>query len=87
MTPRPDGVMVDRGEDIGQPVGNKQVNRRDIGVKRGEENPEARSVEEPVGCRPAHSLTHQGAISSEQAKSVGEVLHAASQSVVSGVTV
>ena len=52
----------DGGQDVGQPVGRQQVDRRDDVPESGHEDPQRSGVEEPVGRGPTDGPSQQSPV-------------------------
>ena len=62
------------GQDVGQSIGDEQVDRRDEVAEGGHEDPQRRGVEEPVGRRPADRLAQESTIVHEYGEPLGQAL-------------
>jgi hypothetical protein len=62
------------GQDVGQPVGRQQFDRRDHVSEGGDEDPERSRVEEPVGRGPADRPLQQCPVLHQHGEPPGEAL-------------
>jgi Cation efflux family len=71
-TPSPPGGDGNRGQDVGEPVGDEQTVNAHLEPEHPYEDPQRRRVEEPVRGGPPHCAAEQAAVGAELPKACGQ---------------